>query len=127
MGVVDEEYRLYYHNSAKLACKMGRYDLELLAWQNALHLDPYDSLAQRRLERCLRERADLLEMIAEAEQQLAETPEDVKTRHYLAHHYFSEGRIAEAKAQWEQVAAIETENWSKHARKMIRKHCWSVE
>lgn len=122
-----DDYSLYYHNLARLASKSGRFDLVVLAWQNALQVNPNDEVAKAQLDYNLHECVEIESYLTEAKQELADLPDAVETRYHLAHHYLALGYVAEAKAEWEQIAARDLENWSKSARKMILKHCGSVD
>ena len=98
----------------------------ITAWQNALGINPDDDIARVQLDRELRERAELEVIISENKQKLTDAPDDIQMRYNLAHNYLGLGYVAEARAEWERIAATEQENWSKSARKMIHKHCGSL-
>jgi tetratricopeptide (TPR) repeat protein len=121
---MQDDYTLYYHNLARLANKSGRLDLVIAAWQNALEINPNDDIARVQLDYALCECAGVKSAMDEANQTLADSPDDVMERYHLAENYLTLGYGAKAKAEWEKISARNLENWSKSARKMIRKHCW---
>ena len=127
LTIEADDYTLYYHNLARLANKSGRFDLVVLAWQNALQVNPDDEIAKTQLEYGLRECTEIELSLTEAKQELDDAPDAVEECYHLAHYYLALGDVAKAKAEWGKIAARNLENWSKSACKMIRKHCGAVD
>jgi len=89
--------------------------------------DPNYRDARERLEYALQEEKDILEYISDFEMLLATNPNDVPTRYRLARYLRTMGQDEEAIQQWRIVAKMNYPDWSKSARKMLRKHYQIIE
>ena len=89
--------------------------------------DPDYKDARVRLNNAIEEERGILEYISEFEQILASDPNDVATHYRLADYLRAMGRDDEAVQHWRIVAKLEYPDWSKNARKMLRKHYQIIE
>ncbi len=84
--------------------------------------DPDYKDARVRLGYALEEKEGILEYISEFEAILAADPNDVPTHYRLADYLRAMGRDEEAIQHWRIAAKLQYPDWSKSARKMLRKH-----
>ena len=92
-----------------------------------VEVDPDYKDARVRLNHAIEEERGILEYISEFEQILASNPDDVATHYRLADYLRAMGRDDEAVQHWRIVAKLEYPDWSKSARKMLRKHYQTTE
>jgi len=96
-------------------------------FEKVVAIDPDYSDARERLEYALEEKKGILEYIYDFEQILATNPDDIPTRYDLAYYFRTLGRDEEAIHHWRIVGRMEYPDWSKSARKMLRKHYQIIE
>jgi len=89
--------------------------------------DPDYKDARVRLRYAIEEKQGILEYISDFEQTLVLNPNDVATHYRLADYLRAMGRDDEAIQHWRIVAKLDYPDWSKSARKMLRKYYRIIE
>ena len=105
----------------------GSLLLAIAEYEKVVAIDSDYRDARERLGYAVEEEKGILEYIAEFEEHLAVNPDDVPTRYKLASYFRVMGRNEEAIQHWRIVAQMNTPDWSKSARKMLRKHYQIIE
>ena len=96
-------------------------------FEKVVAIDPDYRDACERLGYASEEKKGILEYIYDFEMILATNPDDVPTRYDLAYYLRTLGRDEEAIHHWSIAAKLEYPDWSKSARKMLRKHYQIIE
>ena len=105
----------------------GSLLLAIAEYEKVVAIDSDYRDARERLGYALEDMKGVLEYIAELEEYLATNPDDVPKRYDLAFYFRVMGRNEEAIQQWRIVAKMNYPDWSKSARKMLRKHYQIIE
>ena len=100
----------------------GSLILAIAEYTKVMAADPNYKDSCERLGYALEEEKGILQYISEFEEFLAANPDDVPTRYRLADYLRTMGRNEEAIHHWRVAAKLEYPDWSKSARKMLRKH-----
>jgi len=122
---VTEHYALARQHLASRAS--GSLLLAIAEFTKVVAIDPDYRDAYERLGYALQEEKNILEYISEFQELLAADPNDVPTRYRLARYLRTMGRNEKAIQHWRIVAKMDYPDWSKSARKMLRKHYQIIE
>ena len=101
--------------------------LAISEFTKVVEADPDYKDAYERLKYALEEEQGMREDISDFEATLATDPNDVATRYRMAAFLRILGRDDDAIHHWRVVAKLEFPDWSKSARKMLRKHYQIIE